>query len=91
MAEMGFEAGLIGELLKLPRATAVDIIRAKGPWKNQTNSEVIQITKDRVKKAIEASAYDLAMEIMERLQEKLSRASLMESLSILETLGRIGG
>lgn len=91
MAEMGFEAGLIGELLKLPRATTVDIIRARGSWKHQVDNELTLTVKYRVKQAIEGAADDLAIKAIARLEEKIKNASLMEALNICEALARVGG
>lgn len=91
MAEMGFEAGLIGELLKLPRATTVDIIRARGSWKHQVDNELTLTVKYRVKQAIDNVADDLAMKAIARLEEKIEKASFTELISACDVLARIGG
>lgn len=91
MAEMGFEAGLIGELLKLPRATTVDIIRARGSWSHQVDNELMLTVKHRVKQAVEVSAYDLATMALDRLKEKMEKASFMELISACDVLVRVVG
>jgi len=91
MAEMGFEPGLITEVSRLPRGTVNDIIRGHGPWREMPQNELFEITRLRARRAIENVANDLVMKAVTRLEEKIKKASLMESCSILDALVRIGG
>lgn len=90
MAELGFEAGLIAELLKLARQTVADIVKGRGCWA-QVDPEVVLLAKHRVEEAISGSAYELAMMAMNRLEEKIKTASIWESIAIMEALSRAGG
>ena len=88
---MGFEPGMIAEIVRLPRGTVTDIIRGNGPWRDTPQNELVETTRLRVRRAIENTADDLAMKAIARLEEKIKNASVMESLSILEALARKGG
>lgn len=91
MAEMGFEPGLIAKVTRLARGTVNDIIRGHGVWSQIPQGELFETTRLRVRAAIENAADDLAMKAIAGLEEKIKRASLMESLNILEVMARIGG
>ena len=91
MAEMGFETGLISEVAKLPKTTVTDITGGNGRWREMPQKELFEITRLRVRVAIERVADDLAMQAITRLEEKIKRASLIETCSILNALSRIGG
>src|SRR3989338_8990403 len=91
MAEMGFEVGLIAELLKIPRSTAIDITHARGSWSHQVDNELTLTVKYRVKQAIKNVADDLAIRAVARLEEKMEKASFTELISACDVLARIGG
>jgi len=94
MFDMGFEPGMIAELAGVPRGTVNDIIVGNGPWSETPPSELFETTKVRIRNAIEDAAAALAIRILARLEEKIEKASLMESLSIWDALtakGRLLG
>ncbi len=90
MGEMGFEPGLIAEIVGLKRSTVNDIIRGNGPWSQTSQNELLERTRLRLRRAIENVADDLAMKAIARLEEKIEKASIIELCSILNALGRIG-
>lgn len=90
MAEVGFEIGLISEVIGLPRGTVKDIVNGHGAWSQMPQNEAFEAIRVRMKTAIENVADDLAMKVITRLEEKIEKASFMEACSILGALARIG-
>jgi len=81
MHEMGFEVGLIATASGLPRGTVNDIIRGHGPWRQVPRSELYELTKLRLIKAIDDCVYDFGMKAMAKLEEKMKTASFMELIN----------
>ena len=86
MSEMGFDAGIIAGVVKLPRGTVADIIDGNGPWREMPQNEYFGIMRLRVKAALENVADDLAMKAMAKLEAKLETASYTEALSIFNAV-----
>lgn len=93
LAELDFQATLIGELTGIPQRTAAEIVGRKGVWKdyNTDSNEVLDVARRRIRKALEANALGLAAEVLKRLEDKIPTANYWEALGILEALSKFGG
>jgi hypothetical protein len=82
--EMGFELRLISTASGLPRGTVKDIIEGNGPWRHVPRNELFEITRLRLLRAIDESLYDLGMEAIAKLEERMKTASFTELLGIVD-------
>ncbi len=80
---MGFELGLIATASGLPRGTVKDIIQGNGPWQQMPRSELHELIRPRLIKAIDDSVYDFGMKAMAKLEKKIETASFMELLNFV--------
>ena len=82
---------LIPQVADLPRQTVNDIVQGRGIWRELPRNELYSTLRERLITDLENVADGLAMKAIARLEEKLSKASIMESLAIFDALSRIGG
>ena len=87
---MGFQVALISQVADLPRQTVNDIVQGRGIWRELPRNELYATLRERLITDLENVADGLAMKAIARLEEKLSKASIMESLAIFDGLSRIG-
>ena len=90
MGDMGFGVAIISQITDLPRQTVNDIVKPRGFWHQMPRNELYETLRERLIKDLEKVADGLAMKAIARLEEKLSKASIMESLAIFNGLSRIG-
>lgn len=90
MGDMGFGVALISQVADLPRQTVNDIVQGRGIWRELPRNELYATLRERLITDLENVADGLAMKAIARLEEKLSKASIMESLAIFDGLSRIG-
>jgi hypothetical protein len=81
MAEMGFDLGLIVTASRLPRGTINDIVQGNGPWQQVPRSELFEITRLQLIRAIDDCVYDFGMKAMAKLEEKIKTASFTELIN----------
>jgi len=75
--------GLIVTASGLPRGTVKDIIQGHGPWRQMPRSELYELIRLRLIKAIDDSVYDFGMKAMAKLEEKMKTASFMELINFV--------
>ena len=84
MHQMGFNLELITTASGLPRGTVKDIIQGNGPWGQMAYNEFYKVTRQRLIRAIDEGAYELGMNAMAKLEERMKTASFTELLGIVD-------
>jgi len=91
MHQMGFTLELITTASGLPRGTVKDIIQGNGPWGQMAYNEFYKLTRQRLIRVIDEGAYELGMNAMARLRERMKTASFTELMGIMDVALNIRG
>jgi hypothetical protein len=84
--EMGFEPRIVAELAELSRSTVVDILQGNGPWCTLNESDVYQITRQRVIQKIGEAAESLGMAVLAKLDAKAKTGTFIDCVQVLQAL-----
>lgn len=90
MHQMGFEVRLICTASGLPRATVKDITEGNGSWRQMPDTDLFQITRVRLLRMLDESLYELGMDAIARLEQKMKTASFNELIGIMDVAVKRG-
>ena len=86
--EMGFEPGMVAELTELSRSTVTDVLQGNGPWCMLDETEVYQITRQRVVQKIGEAGDSLGMAVLAKLDAKAKTGTFTDCVQVLQALLR---